>query len=250
MGIWSRILEDAKDRFTTWETVLGGVFVLLAGFIAVYPEYLVNVALPSLLLFIGFRWLLTNKYRAKAKDDEIAEKYRLNSFAWPLLLILALLPTQEADVRCKPCQPSEVGIKLIQRFEGYVPLMYRDAAGLWTIGYGHLMSDDEIQKYRGVTITHQEADRLFRADLQEHAEAVNRLVAVPLWQWQYDALTSFVYNVGPGNFRASTLRRQVNQEQHSAVPDQFSRWVYAGGKKLRGLQIRRNAEASLYSIAG
>lgn len=78
-------------------------------------------------------------------------------------------------------------------------------------------------------------------------QAVCRLIKVPLTDGQFDALVSFTFNLGSGALQRSTLRRKVNHEEHEEVPDQFMRWVWAGGKKLRGLVMRREAEASLYS---
>ena len=73
-----------------------------------------------------------------------------------------------------------------------------------------------------------------------------RLVTVPLTDGQFDALTSFTFNLGGGALQRSTLRRKVNREEHSAVPGEFRRWVWAGGRKLKGLVRRREAEAALY----
>ncbi len=73
---FDKIIDDVRDRFTTWETILGGLFILAACFIYLFPQFLVNLAIPGLLLFIGFKWLLTNKYRGQAKADEKVNTYR------------------------------------------------------------------------------------------------------------------------------------------------------------------------------
>ena len=74
-----------------------------------------------------------------------------------------------------------------------------------------------------------------------------RQIRVPLSQNQFDALTSWVFNLGEGRLQASTLRRVINRGSHSEAPREIRRWVYAGGRKLAGLARRREAEAALYA---
>jgi lysozyme len=71
---------------------------------------------------------------------------------------------------------------------------------------------------------------------------------VPLTDGQFDALVSFTFNLGSGALQRSTLRRKVNREEHDEVPEQFMRWVWAGGRKLRGLMRRREKELLLYQF--
>lgn len=75
---------------------------------------------------------------------------------------------------------------------------------------------------------------------------VLRLINVPLTNGQFDSLVSFTFNLGTGALQRSTLRRKVNREEHEEVPAQFKRWVWAGGRKLKGLERRRSAESCLY----
>ena len=77
--------------------------------------------------------------------------------------------------------------------------------------------------------------------------AVLRLIKVPLTDGQFDALVSFTFNLGSGALQRSTLRRKVNREEHEEVPAEFMRWVWAGGRKLKGLVRRREAESIRYS---
>ena len=79
--------------------------------------------------------------------------------------------------------------------------------------------------------------------------AVLRLIRVRLADDQFDALVSFTFNLGAGALQRSTLRRKVNREEHGEVPPEFMRWVWAGGRKLKGLIRRRAAEASPNSAA-
>jgi len=140
---------------------------------------------------------------------------------------------------------SQQGLALIKRFEGFSPTIYLDAAGLPTIGYGHLLRPGEAEMFaRG--ISEEAGIALLIKDVQKAEQAVLRLVHVPLSEGQFDALVSFTFNLGSGALQRSTLRRKVNREEHADVPPEFMRWVWAGGKKLKGLVRRRAAEAALY----
>lgn len=137
------------------------------------------------------------------------------------------------------------GLDLIKRFEGFSPTIYICPAGYPTIGYGHLVRDHEQDRYQQ-GITEQEAEDLLRRDVQAAERAVLRLIDVPLTDGQYDALVSFIFNLGAGALQRSTLRRKVNREAHADVPAQLMRWVWAGGRILPGLKKRRAGEAEVY----
>jgi lysozyme len=137
------------------------------------------------------------------------------------------------------------GIDLIKRFEGFEPEIYLDAAGLPTIGYGHLLRLGEDKMFAG-GISEAAGEALLIKDVGIAERAVLRLIRVPLTNGQFDALVSFTFNLGSGALQRSTLRRKVNREVHEEVPAEFMRWVWAGGRKLRGLVLRREAEANLY----
>ena len=97
-------------------------------------------------------------------------------------------------------------------------------------------------------IDEAQAEELLRQDAQIAERAVLRLINVPLTDGQFDALVSFTYNLGGGALQRSTLRRKINREAHAEVPEQFMRWVWAGGRKLKGLVRRRKAEVTLYQL--
>ena len=83
-------------------------------------------------------------------------------------------------------------------------------------------------------------------DMTYAAQAVDRLVKVPLTQNQFDALVSFVFNIGDGAFAASTLLRYLNKGRYQEAAVEFMRWIHAGGKRLDGLIRRRRAEQELF----
>src|SRR5690349_8309851 len=98
-------------------------------------------------------------------------------------------------------QTSDAGIELIKRFEGFSPHIYKDIAGYPTIGYGHLVAADETFE----AVTPEQAGTLLRGDLAEAEEAIARHVTISLEQYQFDALVSFIYNVGSQAFEKSYL---------------------------------------------
>ena len=136
---------------------------------------------------------------------------------------------------------SDAGIDLIKHFEGLRLHAYQDSVGVWTIGVGHTRTAKP-----GMVITEDEAVNLLRGDLADAESAVNRLVMVPLDQGEFDALVSFVFNLGSGNFGKSTLLKKLNHGDRIGASDEFKRWNRAGGKVLSGLTRRRAAERALF----
>lgn len=147
--------------------------------------------------------------------------------------------------------PSTACFKLIKEFEGLRLTAYRDAVGVLTIGYGHTGSDVRPRQ----KISKERADELLSRDVAAAARDVLDFVKVPLTQGQFDALTSFVFNLGASNFLHSTLRRKLNARDYAGAAEEFDRWtkgdVNGDGKtesheNLRGLVVRRAAEKALF----
>lgn len=134
------------------------------------------------------------------------------------------------------------GIDLIKHFEGFRPTVYRCAAGVPTLGFGstHGITMDSPP------ITEEEGIELLMLDIAKFERAVERLITAPLNQNQFDALVSFSFNLGSGSLQNSTLRRRVNRSEYERAADEFPRWVFAGGRKLKGLVRRRYAERELF----
>ena len=139
------------------------------------------------------------------------------------------------------------GLNLVKQFEGFYAEAYLCPAGVWTIGYGHTRGVRQ-----GQVITAEMAETTLAQDLADAAEAVERLISVPLTDNQFAALVSFTFNVGDGNLQESTLRRKLNAGDYGDVPFELSRWNKAtdpvSGEKrtLRGLVRRRAAEGELW----
>jgi len=136
---------------------------------------------------------------------------------------------------------SENGLALIRQAEGLRLRAYKCPAGVWTIGYGTTAGVKE-----GLVITKERAEELLREDVKRFEDQVMRLVKVRLTQGQFDALVSFIYNLGAGNLSNSTLLRLLNAGDYKGAAAQFDRWTKAGGKELAGLVKRRAAERALF----
>ena len=136
---------------------------------------------------------------------------------------------------------SPKGIALIKEFEGLRLKAYKCPGGVWTIGYGHTAGVKP-----GMVISEAQAEEYLKADLIAFERYLNSL-GLALNQNQFDALVSFIYNVGTGNFSSSTLLRKIRvNPQDNSIMDEFLRWVYSKGRVLPGLQRRRLDEMKLY----
>ena len=144
---------------------------------------------------------------------------------------------------------SQAGVELIKEFEGLRLAAYKDTGGVLTIGYGHTTAAGGLKVYAGLTITHEEAEQLLIDDLARMTyPVIDKLVKVPLTQGQFDALCSFIYNLGEGQVSKSTLLRLLNAKDYDGASGQFERWVYDNGVKLNGLIRRRAAEKVLFDV--
>jgi len=140
---------------------------------------------------------------------------------------------------------SQKGIDLIKQFEGVVLKAYPDPAtggDPWTIGYGS--TGPEIVP--GLEITEEQADAYLRADIETAEKCINQCVTGNLTQDQFDALCSFVFNLGCGNLRKSTLLKKINEGDDIGASEEFKRWDKANGKVMAGLTRRRTAEMELF----
>ena len=154
-------------------------------------------------------------------------------------------------------QMSKHGLGLLEKWEGFELNVYKDSAGLPTIGVGHLLTKSELTSGKividGVPVkysdglTNQQVLDLLSQDVKPAEQSVNNGVKVALDQNQFDALVSFTFNVGVGAFTASTLLKVLNQKQYAEVPTQFLRWVRSGGQVVQGLLNRRQNEISLWN---
>lgn len=137
---------------------------------------------------------------------------------------------------------SEELLNKIKGFEGYSNTAYRDSAGVWTCGWGHTSGVTDT-----TTCVKSEAERWLREDLAPVEAYVNTIEQVKT-QGQYDALVDFGYNLGIGKLKSSTLLKKIKAGASTEeIQAEFRRWVYAGGKVLKGLVKRREWEAQRWA---
>ncbi len=145
---------------------------------------------------------------------------------------------------------SKEGIDLIIKSEGCELNAYVDpgtGAEPITIGYGSTLYEDGTKVKLGDQITKERAYQLFVNTLKPFVEKVNKMVTSKISQHQFDALTSFCYNLGPQNLKTSTLLKKVNTNPLDAsIAAEFKKWNKANGKVLEGLVKRRASESELY----
>jgi len=141
-------------------------------------------------------------------------------------------------------------LDIIKFFEGFEKKAYKDAAGLWTIGWGTLLENNPVLFARfvtnGETISEQEAESILLSHIKKDTATIKQLVKINLRENELEALKSFVYNVGSGNFKKSTLLKKLNGGDKYGAADEFSKWIFAGGQKLNGLIKRREEERKLF----
>jgi lysozyme len=143
---------------------------------------------------------------------------------------------------------SERAIKLIKHHEGVRNRPYRCPANLYTVGVGHLIGDGKsLPESWNRTFTEAEIDGILKSDLRRFELGVHKMLPnVPLRQHEFDAIISFCFNLGLGCFQRSTLRQALLRGDKKAAMESLVKYCRAGGKILRGLQIRRLDEKALF----
>lgn len=141
---------------------------------------------------------------------------------------------------------SEAGLNLIKHYEGYRTKPYRCSAGLWTIGYGHLINDGRVlpPDYNRVFLK-DEIDALLATDIKRFERGVSRYCPVKLTQNQFDALVSFSFNLGLGVLQRSTVRQKINRGDIAGAGKVLLKYNKSSGKVTKGLVLRRNDEYAL-----
>lgn len=139
------------------------------------------------------------------------------------------------------------GLAIIKHYEGFKSDPYVCPAGYWTIGYGSIRDKHRRRVHADTdSISTIEGEMLLLLELDEVERYVKALVNVELTENQFSALCSFVFNVGSGRFKASTLRAKLNRGDYEGASEQFKWWRKGGGRILKGLVLRRQAETDLF----
>lgn len=162
---------------------------------------------------------------------------------------------------------SEAGANLMHQYEGCRNKPYVCPAHIWTIGYGHVLYQEQIrlpmvrkEGYTGMIRSEyplraednrvwskDEIKKLFEHDVAGFERGVLRLApTLSGRQGAFDACVSFAFNAGLGNFQRSTIRMKANRQEWENAAEAFMQWTKGGGKELPGLVKRRKAEKALF----
>lgn len=144
-----------------------------------------------------------------------------------------------------PYKTSPRAVDFIASFEDFASRAYTCPAGKLTIGYGHVILKREPE-LTTATITEAKARQILAADLALCETYLNGVLPGWISQHHFDAIASFVFNCGIGNFDKSTLRQRLSEGNRAEAAEEFKKWVYGGGKKLWGLHIRRVCESLMF----
>ncbi len=137
---------------------------------------------------------------------------------------------------------SQAGIDLIKKAERCKLSAYQDSIGVWTIGYGHTQG-----VIKGDTCTQEQAEKWLGDDIDAICyDCIDAWVDVDLTQNQFDALCSFIFNLGCKAFKGSSLLMLLNNGQSDVAAKQFLRWNHAGGQVISGLTTRRDEERKVF----
>ncbi len=136
---------------------------------------------------------------------------------------------------------SVAGVDFIKGWEKYKDHIYPDASGVPTVYWGHVVLPGE--SFNGTAL---EGVIILRKDLLISESAVARLIKAPLTSNMHAALVSFTFNLGGGSLQRSALRARLNRQEYDYAAEQFGRWVFDNGRRLRGLVRRRAAERILF----
>lgn len=192
----------------------------------------------ALALGVGAAMLL---YRANARAAAVDNPDPV-SFTDTLLDFVPDLPTFDESPTGGAVRTSDQGIERIKSREGFSATRYPDAGG-YSIGYGHFIKPGE---FFSEPMSEPDATSLLYSDLGPEEGAVTRYVTIPLTQNQFDALVSFVHNVGISAFRDSTLLKRLNSGDIIGAANELDRWTKSEGVTLQALVDRRADEKAQF----
>ena len=192
---------------------------------------------------------LSSKTESEKPDNTIQQKV---SYVQPTVQTqpfheqVQITQTRNAETQpikyARDYNASQELVDFIKTFEKFSGVPYKDAGGILTIGYGHVILSGE----KFDSITELQGEEILRKDLTKAENAVKRGITSPLAQNQYDALVSFAFNTGNGGVNGSTLQKRINSGDYTSVPDEMKRWNKVGGKVVKGLVNRREDEVEMF----
>jgi len=141
---------------------------------------------------------------------------------------------------------NKASLDLIKRWEGCKLKAYKCSAGVWTVGYGLTTNAGFIEVGPDTAITQAEADWYLEKTVEKFLAEIKPAITAPINENELGAFTSLAYNIGPTAFRKSSALRHFNQGSKDKVPNALRMWRKAGGKVVKGLINRREAEVDLF----
>ena len=192
----------------------------------------------------AYNWLRSMSGGVLTKSQVIAGDKVINVLGFPVFA--DMIGFKYLNTVSGQWDISENGYNIIKEFEGLRLEAYLDTGGVWTIGYGTIKYPSGTRVAKGDKISKNEAEEFLRSDSKWVDACLDSKVKVKVSQNQFDALASFVYNIGESQFSSSTLLRKLNAGDYLGAANEFDRWVNDNGKKVQGLINRRAKEKELF----
>lgn len=196
----------------------------------------------------AFSWLRAMSGGSLTKEQVVSGDMVIDKLGFPVFSSLIGFKYANSVVSGQ-WDISEFGYALIKEFEGLRLEAYLDTGGVWTIGYGTIKYPNGVRVKKGDKITEAQAVEYLVSDSKWVDACLDKLVKVKVSQKQFDALASFVYNIGESQFSSSTLLRKLNLGDFTGAANEFDRWVNDNGKRVQGLVNRRAKEKKLFLSA-
>ncbi|AWL27165.1 lysozyme (plasmid) [Acinetobacter defluvii] len=191
----------------------------------------------------AFSWLRAMSGNALTKEQVIAGDKIIENLGFPVFAELINFKHEpERTGVTGQYDISDMGYNMIKDFEGLELKAYQDSGGIWTIGHGTIRYPNGTKVQKGDTCTAGQALEWLKNDCLWVDACLDRYVTTKISQNQFDALASFIYNVGETAFKNSSMLRLINANELRSAANQFDVWVHVKGKRVQGLVNRRNAE--------
>lgn len=191
----------------------------------------------------AFSWLRAMSGNSLTQDQVIAGDKIIDQLGFPVFAeLINYKHEHERSGVTGQYDISDIGYNMIKGFEGLELKAYPDSGGIWTIGHGTIRYPNGAKVQKGDTCTAGQALEWLKNDCRWVDACLDRYVTAKISQNQFDALASFIYNVGETAFKNSTMLRLINANELRSAANQFDVWVNVKGKRIQGLVNRRNAE--------
>lgn len=192
------------------------------------------------LIIVTCLWITGCSSSEKATPSQTSEPVRVEEYR-PVERNIPKAPEQPVRQAAAEYRTNDACIDIIKQFTGLRLDAYSDQNGNWYIGYGRSQGVTE-----GMTITEAEAEQFLREDLSVFEESVSRMVEVDISENEFSAMVCLTYNIGPGGFAESTVRRKVNEQAWEEAADAILLWNKVNGQVNEALVNRREEERELF----